>query len=36
MSIFQIILTTSAVLQVCLLAMVSSTLIDIKSRLPRQ
>jgi hypothetical protein len=35
MSVFQIVLGTAAVLQVILLAMVSNTLIDIKTRLGR-
>jgi hypothetical protein len=33
MTVLEIILSVSAVLQVCLLAMVSNTLIDIKTRL---
>jgi hypothetical protein len=33
MNTFQVVLSTAAVLQVILLAMVSSTLIDIKARL---
>lgn len=36
MSTFEIILCTAAVLQVVLLAMVSSTLLDIKARLNRR